>query len=92
LVITEARAAGCAVVATNVGGIPEALDGGDAGVLVPPHRSDILAKAIITLIDSPSHRERLRRRAHQNLEGFSVKRCNAQTMSVYRELLDSSPI
>jgi hypothetical protein len=26
------------------------------------------------------------------LEGFSVKRCNAQTMSVYRELLDSSPI
>ena len=92
LVITEAREAGCAVVATNVGGIPEALDGGDAGVLVPPHRSDILAKAIITLINSPFQRERLRRRARQNLEGFSVKRCNAQTMDVYRELMDSSPM
>jgi hypothetical protein len=26
------------------------------------------------------------------LEDFSVKRCNAQTMDVYRELLDSSPM
>jgi hypothetical protein len=26
------------------------------------------------------------------LEDFSVKRCNAQTMDVYRELMDSSPM
>jgi hypothetical protein len=26
------------------------------------------------------------------LEDFSVKRCNAQTMDVYRELLDASPM
>ena len=34
LVLSEAREAGCAIVASNVDGIPELLDGGDAGILV----------------------------------------------------------
>jgi glycosyltransferase involved in cell wall biosynthesis len=86
LVITEARQAGCAVVATNVGGIPEALDGGEAGILVPPYRSDLLGSALIRLIQAPAELERLRRKARQNLEVFTVKRASAQTMDVYREL------
>jgi glycosyltransferase involved in cell wall biosynthesis len=86
LVITEARQAGCAVVATNVGGIPEALDGGEAGILVPPYRSDLLGSALIRLIEAPAELERLRRKARQNLEVFTVKRASAQTMDVYREL------
>ena len=35
LVLSEAREAGCAIVASNVDGIPEALDDGKAGILVP---------------------------------------------------------
>jgi glycosyltransferase involved in cell wall biosynthesis len=46
LVLIEARAAGCAIVATDVGGIPEALDDGAAGVLVPVGDSERLAKEI----------------------------------------------
>jgi glycosyltransferase involved in cell wall biosynthesis len=35
LVLSEAREAGCAIVATNVDGIPELLEHGQAGILVP---------------------------------------------------------
>jgi glycosyltransferase involved in cell wall biosynthesis len=38
LVIPEARAAGCAIIATAVGGTPELLENGDAGQLVEPGR------------------------------------------------------
>lgn len=86
LVLTEARQAGCAVVATAVGGIPEALDGGQAGILVPPHRSDLLGSALIRLMKAPAELDRLRRRARENLEPFTVNRASAQTLEVYREL------
>jgi glycosyltransferase involved in cell wall biosynthesis len=86
LVLTEARNAGCAVVATDVGGIPEALDGGEAGIVVPPCRSDVLASALIRLIEAPAELDRLRRRARENLEAFTVKRVSAQTLDVYREV------
>jgi glycosyltransferase involved in cell wall biosynthesis len=89
LVLTEARQAGCAVVATNVGGIPEALDGGEAGILVPPYRSDLLGSALIKLIEAPAELDRLRRRARENLEPFTVKRVSAQILDVYRELIVS---
>ena len=39
LVLVEARQAGCAIIASDVDGIPEALDHGAAGILFPP--SDI---------------------------------------------------
>ncbi len=89
LVLTEARQAGCAVVATDVGGIPEALDRGEAGILVPPHRSDLLAGMLIGLMEAPAKLDRLRRRARQNLESFTVRRVSAQTVDVYRELTTS---
>jgi glycosyltransferase involved in cell wall biosynthesis len=46
LVISEAREAGFPVVASNVGGIPEALDGGEAGILVPPGDPAALVDAV----------------------------------------------
>jgi len=86
LVLTEARQAGCAVVATDVGGIPEALDGGEAGILVPPHRADFLGSVLIRLLEAPGELDRLRRRARHDLERFTVSRASAQTLDVYREL------
>ena len=49
-VIKEAMASGTPVVASNVAGIPELLDGGKCGVLVPPQNVDVLADAIKTLL------------------------------------------
>jgi glycosyltransferase involved in cell wall biosynthesis len=87
LVITEAREAGCAVVATNVGGIPEALDGGQAGVLVPPGNSDILASALGDLLDDPDQRAKLACRARDGLDKFSVARMGAEVENIYHAAL-----
>jgi glycosyltransferase involved in cell wall biosynthesis len=46
-------------VATKVGGIPEYVEDGVNGILVPPKDSQALAKAISLLIDNYDLREKL---------------------------------
>jgi len=58
LVLLEALAERTPVVASRVGGIPEFVDDGKAGVLVPPNDAKALAEAIQNLWDDPSARER----------------------------------
>ena len=87
LVIGEAREAGCAIVATNVDGIPEGLDHGQAGILVPPRDPDALAAAIIGLLANPSELAAWRERARSNLGWLHVERTAAETMRVYEEAL-----
>ncbi len=45
-VLTEAMAAGTPVVGTDVGSVAAALDGGRAGLVVPPDDVDALADAV----------------------------------------------
>lgn len=85
LVLTEAREAGCAIIASDVDGIPEALDGGRAGILVPPANSKALATALRQLLSSPDQLQIWKTRAQQNLERLSVARVHEETMSVYLE-------
>jgi len=87
LVLCEAREAGCAIVATNVGGIPEMLSGGEAGVLVPPRSPEALAEAILGLLSDPSYMAKMRANAARDLHRFTMERVTAETEEVYRELL-----
>jgi glycosyltransferase involved in cell wall biosynthesis len=87
LVIPEARAAGLPIVATRVDGIPESLDGGDAGLLVPPRSPDALANAIAGLLLDPAQRDRLRAATSRNLERLTVHRMSCETMGVYRRAI-----
>lgn len=57
--LLEAMSAGLAVIATQVGGVPEVLRDG-AGVLVPPDSVDALADALINLLRDDTERSRLR--------------------------------
>jgi len=59
LVLTEALYLGTPVVATRVGGIPEIVDDGVDGILVPPADSQALADAIAVLINDPARRLRM---------------------------------
>ncbi|MFM0050279.1 glycosyltransferase family 4 protein [Caballeronia grimmiae] len=87
LVIAEAREAGCAIVATRVGGIPDLLDDGAAGVLVPPgDPAQFAAKLRWLLIDSQA-RGQYAVRATENLERLSVERVAADYMTVYQQTL-----
>ena len=92
LVLSEAREAGCAIVATEVDGIPEVLEGGKAGLLVPPRDVSTLAKTLTQLLSNPKQLELWKQRAPQNLEWLSVERVHQETLEVYRSAVqDASP-
>lgn len=82
LVISEAREASCAIVASNVDGIPEALDDGQAGILVPPSNSSVLASALKKLLSNGDALRQRKNRAKQNLERLKVTRVNEETLVV----------
>lgn len=54
LSLLEAMAAGCTAVATNVGGVPEVLNHGEVGALVPPEDPSALAMAVGAYLDNPT--------------------------------------
>jgi glycosyltransferase involved in cell wall biosynthesis len=59
LVLSEAGAAGLALVSTAVGGIPELVHDGETGLLVPPDDVAALTQALASLVDQPDLRRRL---------------------------------
>jgi len=59
-VVLEAMAAGVPCVSTNVGGIPEMLDQGAVGMLVPPRDSEALAYAMLAWVDLPDSERQAR--------------------------------
>jgi glycosyltransferase involved in cell wall biosynthesis len=87
-VLLEAQAAGVAVVASRAGGIPEIVEDGATGLLVPPGDAAALARALSALLADPAARRRLaeagRRRAE---ESFSTGAWLARLEAVYGELL-----
>lgn len=58
-VLLEALAAGVPVVSTPVTGIPEIVDDGRCGILVPEHDAPATARALAALLDDPALRARL---------------------------------
>jgi colanic acid/amylovoran biosynthesis glycosyltransferase len=67
-VIREAMAVGTPVIASRVAGIPEALDDGRCGVLVPPKDVGALATAIETLLTNEALRRCYAERARRHTE------------------------
>jgi glycosyltransferase involved in cell wall biosynthesis len=88
LVLVEAAQHGRAVVATNVGGVPEAVADGTTGLLVPPGDPPAFAAAISRLLDDAALRTRLGEaaRAHAG-KRFSVERYAKNVEDVYDRAL-----
>jgi glycosyltransferase involved in cell wall biosynthesis len=75
-------------VATRVGQCADVLDGGDAGILVPPHDPQALADALVRLLQSPEERERLAQRAWRHaMDHHSVAAVMRQITGIYDTLL-----
>jgi glycosyltransferase involved in cell wall biosynthesis len=87
LVIGEARGAGCAIVATAVGGTPEMLEFGRAGRLVPPGQPTQLASELRSLMTDPSARALLRKASSEGAEVFNVHRLLGDYDKVYQRAL-----
>lgn len=92
LVISEAREAGCAIVASQVDGIPEALEDGQAGLLVPPANSDLLAAALTQLLESPERLQFWQTQAQQNLDWLNVARVHQETLAVYQDAIEQCSV
>ena len=90
LVIPEAREAGCAIVATNVDGIPEGLDDGRAGILVPPSDPPSLAAALTRLLRDPDELSLWRRRATENIGWLRIERVSEETLAAYQDAVKLS--
>ncbi len=87
LINIEAQAAGCPVVATRVGGIPEYLQEGETGLLVEPGSAQALAQAMRTLLLDREMRERLIKNGLVFAERFSWEVLGPQYSALYEQAI-----
>ena len=90
LAVLEAMAAGAPVVATRVGGIPEEVDSGTTGMLVPPRDATLLGTALVRLLRDPALRASMGAAGRSRvLERFTRARAWAAHEDLYRRLATS---
>jgi glycosyltransferase involved in cell wall biosynthesis len=84
----EAMASARAVVATNVGGLPEIIEDGVSGLLVPPRDPEALARAISRLIEMPELRKQLGLVARARVEQkFTWEQVASETTRAYERAI-----
>ena len=89
--VIEAMLSGLPVVATRVGGLPELVEDGHTGFLVPPGDPEAVARAIRSLAEDQALRSNMGRRAREKaLREFSMSRMGDETASVYQAVLGRS--
>jgi glycosyltransferase involved in cell wall biosynthesis len=89
--LLEAMACGLPAVGTRTGGLPELIEDGVSGLVVPPADPPALAAALCTLLDDVSLRERMGRAARQRVEErFSVEKVVPDMLSVYRSVREGA--
>lgn len=87
IAILEAMAAGRPVVATDVGGVRDAVEPGVTGLLVPPGDPAALARAVGELLDDPGRASAMGERGRRRVrERFSAGRMSSDYARLYREL------
>jgi glycosyltransferase involved in cell wall biosynthesis len=91
LALAEAREAGCAVVGTNVGGIPEVLEFGRCGILVSANKPTEMSDVIVDLLADENVQKTWQKRALENLSWLRVERVCEETLAVYDEALLAYP-
>ena len=81
-------AAGLPIVASAVGGVPEILNHGQAGVLIPPGDFPAFTRAVIDLIDHPEERSRLGLSGKKFIEeDYSLEAAVARVEQTYKEMM-----
>jgi glycosyltransferase involved in cell wall biosynthesis len=74
MALLEAMRAGKAVIASRVGGIPEFVEHGRSGILVPPGDPAALSEAILSLLRNPARAMELARAGQRVAERFTLER------------------
>ena len=86
--VLEAMAMGKPVVATNVGGIPELVEEGQTGFLVPPRDPKAIADRVLSLCRDSARRLQMGRAARTRVESnFTVQAVTTRLERIYGRLL-----
>ncbi len=92
LAVLEWMAAGRAIVATHVGGIPSIIEDTSEGLLVPPNDAPALGAAVQRLLTDPTERQRLGANARRRQQAeFQLQRTLDVLQDLYEELFWSAP-
>jgi glycosyltransferase involved in cell wall biosynthesis len=86
LVLLEAMAADLPIVATSVGGVPEVLEEGRCGLLVPYGDISALSAAIRTVVTDVTRRAELVRAGRSRVAELTWGKCVERHRALYREL------
>lgn len=92
LVLLEAMAAGCPVVAARSGGIPDIVEDGVNGYLFDPNDEKGAIVATQQLLAHPEERETLRQNARYEAERWSWTAATRQLQNYYRAVLAKQPL
>ena len=90
LVLLEAMAAGCPVVAANRGGIPDIVTDGENGCLYDPDQADGLLSATRRLLEDGAHHQQMRLAARREAERWGWSAATAQLRRYYKQVLETS--
>ena len=85
--VLEAYASGCAVVATDAGGVPAILTDGEHGLLAPCGDHQSVAAAVTRLLEDPALADRLTTTARESCERYQWTNVRDQWLTLYRRVV-----
>lgn len=87
--LLEAMSCGRAVIAADMPGAREVIVDGENGLLVPPRRSEEMAKSMLRLVECPELAARLGGAARQKIEqGYSFEAVGERCLAAYQSILE----
>jgi glycosyltransferase involved in cell wall biosynthesis len=88
-VINEAMASGCAIVATNVSGIPEQVENGHNGFLVEAKNAEVLSEKISYLLNNKEEMVRMGQNGRKRIieEDLTWEGYAKRVKNIYKELV-----
>ena len=92
LVLLEAMAAGCPVVAANSGGIPDIVTDGENGYLFAADDPKGAVTATLRLLEAKQESEQLRTNARREAERWGWAAATKQLQSYYRSVVESESL
>jgi N-acetyl-alpha-D-glucosaminyl L-malate synthase BshA len=93
LSVLEAMSFGCPSVSTAVGGIPEVVESGESGLLVPEAKADALAQAVESLLHNPERRRAMGQAAQRRAKTrFSAAAIVPQYEALYARVVTGQPV
>jgi glycosyltransferase involved in cell wall biosynthesis len=88
LAVLEAMAAGLPVIVSEVGGLPEIVQQGETGLLIPPKDPEALAQSLARVLEDPGLAQSLGQKAREHVqEKYSLERLAQEVNAAYDELV-----